>query len=258
MLQLRWIHSASLALALAGAAGCAAPSKGDSLVQVDQLVTAIEVVHTGSELAQEKLHNALLELHSLVSLDFGDDVVGAYAAAASAVDASGKQLAAFDLEVKKMKSLADPVFKRWAADLDAFTNLELRLRSQNRLAKTRQRYDAIVETVDPAQAAFAGVHQQLADCVLFLKHDLNAGSAAALRQDVATISAATQNLDAQLLACQSAAQEYVAAVALPTLAESAAEPEPTPAAVPAKKGATRPAAKPATTPKTATPPRSNG
>lgn len=263
MSRTAWIHSASVALVLAGAGGCATQNQGKSLADVDQFVTAIERVHTGSELAQEKLHGALLELHALVSLDFGDDVVGAYGAAATAVDASGKQLLAFDQEVKKMKSLADPVFKRWAADLDTFTSLELRLRSQNRLAQTRERYDAIVTTVEPAQVAFVAVQKQLADCVLFLKHDLNAASAAALRQDVARISTATQTLDAQLLACQSAAQEYVAAVALPSVPEPAVEPAPAPAApapaaAPAKKGTSKPATtKPATAPKSVAPPRSN-
>lgn len=258
MSRAHWIHSASLALVLSGAGGCATPTKGDSLVQVDQLVTAIERVHTGSELAQEKLHGALLELHSLVSLDFGDDVVGAYGAAATAVDASGKQLLAFDQEVKKMKALADPVFKRWATDLDTFTSLELRLRSQNRLAQTRERYDAIVTTVEPAQAAFVAVQKQLSDCVLFLKHDLNAASAAALRQDVATISAATQTLDAQLLACQSAAQEYVAAVALPSVPEPVVEPAPAAPVAPAK-GAAKPATtKPSSTAKPVAEPRKKG
>lgn len=239
----RFVLAGLLALA---AGGCASQKKGASLEQVDALVTAIERVHTGSELAQEKLHAALLSLRELVALEFGNDVVAAYAAAATAVEAAGKQRTAFEGEVKKMTALADPVFKRWAADLDTFTSLEMRLRSQNRLAQTRERYEAVAATAEPAQVAYAGLQKQLEDCLVFLKHDLNAGSLAMLRADVSGIGTALQNLDAQMLACQSAARDYVEAVALPSVAEQpVAEPEPAPAAKPAGASRTGTTTKPA-------------
>lgn len=260
MARSRALPSALLALFCAGAAGgCVSQKSGASLVQVDQLVTAIERVDTGTTLAQERLHDALLALKGLVALDFGADVPGAYAATDQAITAAGAQITALDGEVKKMKSLADPMFKRWAADLDTFESLELRLKSQNRLAQTRQRYDAIVQSVEPAQAAFGALHKQLADCTLFLKHDLNASACAALRPDVAALSLATQELDAQLLACGAAAKDYVESVALPApVAEPATTP---PAAAPATKPTTKPAAapaKPAATPAAKTAPKANG
>ena len=213
------LKSASLllALALAATAGCASSTPGNSLVQVDQLVTSIEKVHTSSEMAQTRVTESLDSLRSLVALDFGDDVVAAYAKTEIALAESTKQLAAFDDDVNEMKSLAEPVFKKWASDLDSFTNLEMRLKSQNRLAQTRQRYDAIVMTVEPTQAAFAALHQQISDCALFLKHDLNATACAALRPDVEGLSMATEQLDLQLAKCQSAAKDYVEAVALPSM-----------------------------------------
>lgn len=214
------LGSLVLALALAASAGCASSKPGNSLVQVDQLVTSIEKVHTSSEMAQTRVTESLDSLRSLVALDFGDDVVGAYAKTEVALAESTKQLAAFDEDVQQMKEMAEPVFKKWASDLDSFTNLEMRLKSQNRLAQTRQRYDAIVMTVEPTQAAFATLHQQISDCALFLKHDLNAAACAALRPDVEALSMATEHLDAQLAKCQSAAKDYVEAVALPSIPAS--------------------------------------
>jgi ElaB/YqjD/DUF883 family membrane-anchored ribosome-binding protein len=211
------LASAFLALALAASAGCASNQPGAGLVQVDQLVTSIENLHTSSETTQKSVLASLESLQSLVALDFGDDVVGAYAKTELSLEASKQQLAAFDEDVQEMKALAEPVFKKWADDLDSFTNLEMRVKSQNRLAQTRQRYDAIVLSVEPTQAAFAALHQQIADCALFLKHDLNAAACAALRPDVDALSLATEDLDAQLLACRSAAKGYVEAVSLPAV-----------------------------------------
>jgi len=216
-----------LALALAASAGCASNKPGAGLVQVDQLVTSIEKVHTSSEMAQQRVTESLAALRSLVALDFGDDVVGAYAKTEIALAESTRQLGAFDEDVQEMKSMAEPVFKKWAEDLDSFTNLEMRLKSQNRLAQTRQRYDAIVLSVEPTQAAFAALHQQISDCALFLKHDLNAAACAALRPDVEALSMATDQLDEQLAKCQSAAKDYVEAVALPSMpAAPASEDDP--------------------------------
>lgn len=217
------LGSLVLSLALAASAGCASSKPGNSLVQVDQLVTSIEKVHTSSEMAQTRVIESLDSLRSLVALDFGDDVVGAYAKTEIALSESTKQLAAFDDDVKQMKEMAEPVFKKWASDLDSFTNLEMRLKSQNRLAQTRSRYDAIVMTVEPTQAAFATLHQQISDCALFLKHDLNAAACAALRPDVEALSMATEHLDEQLARCQSAAKDYVEAVALPSIPAPAGE-----------------------------------
>jgi len=236
------LGSIALALALAAAAGCASNKPGSGLVQVDQLVTSIEKVHTSSEMAEQRVTESLDALRALVALDFGDDVVGAYAKTEIALGESTKQLAAFDDDVQEMKSLAEPVFKKWAEDLDSFTNLEMRLKSQNRLAQTRQRYDAIVMTVEPTQAAFTALHQQISDCALFLKHDLNAAACAALRPDVDSLSLASEQLEARLLACQSAAKDYVEAVALPSMPAPANDDAPAKSgAKPAGAKATRPA-----------------
>jgi hypothetical protein len=221
------------------AGACSGPTPGDSLVQVDQLVESIGRVHTGTELAQERMRAATDELATLVALDFGGDPVQAYARFASAAKASGQQFESLKMEVQKMKGLADPVFKRWAADLDTFSNLQLRLASQNRLSATRKRYEAVLHAIEPAQSAFEIFNQQLGDYVVYLKNDLNSGSLGAIREDALALQVSADSVHQQFEVCQEAAQEYVASVSLPTVAQPAPAPAVEAAPAPAKKPAGR-------------------
>lgn len=202
-------------LPAAGLPGCASGSRGDGLVEVNQLVGSIERVHTSTELAQERVHVAVRALSALMVFDFKGAAVEAYTAFANAVDESTRQVEELRSSVASMKKSSEPVFARWAKDLESFKSMELRLRSQTRLKETRERYDTVVSAGELALAGFDTFNTQLRDYAVYLGNDFNAASVAAIQGDVRTLTQLVDGLDARFDACQEAARVYIDAAALP-------------------------------------------
>jgi hypothetical protein len=206
---------AAVLLPAAALPACATGAKGDGLAEVNELVGAIERVHTNSELAQERVHLAVRELMSLMVFDFSGDAVSAYAAFATAVDESTRHLDELRESIESMKESSEPVFTRWAEDLDSFKSMEMRLRSQSRLKETRERYDAVVSAAELALAGYDTLNVRLCDYSVYLGNDFNASSVAAIQGDVRSLDQVVSALDQRFDQCQEAARVYIDAAALP-------------------------------------------
>jgi hypothetical protein len=205
---------------------------------VNQLVGSIERVHTCTELAQERVHAAVRELQTLMVFDFKTDAVQAYTAFAVAVEESTRQVEELKSSVETMQEAAVPVFAQWADDLQSFKSMEMRLKSQNRLKETRERYDEVLAAAEMAQAAYETFNVRLEDYSTYLGHDFNAASVAGVQGDVRELTASVAALDGQFDACQEAARVYIDAAALPmTLQPAEAAPKSAPKSSP--KSATR-------------------
>jgi hypothetical protein len=234
MTSAKWFTVLCASLALSA---CATENRGDGLAQVNEFVATIGRVHTDSELASQKAHAAQEQFSAILAFNWKREAVTAYGEFSSAVDQSSAQLVALKAGVAAMQRSAEPVFKKWASDLDAFASLDMRLKSQQRLLETRKRYDAIVASLEPALVAYDGFDKRMRDYATFLSHDFNEASVAALRGDDHTVHEMVATLDARFDVCQQAAREYVQAAALPT---GAAPAEPAAAEkAPPKKAAAR-------------------
>ncbi len=199
-------------------------SDSGSPSQVSDLVGSIERVYVESELAKEKVQNAVVALQGIVASDFQGDAVSAYAVYVQAVDRSEEQAEKLEESVEDMKDDAEPVFERWQDDLKAITNVEMRQRSRKRLVATRERYDAIVAAVEPAGKSYEEVNKLLRDHALFLGNDFNPASVAHLQNEVRVLTKQTAELDRDFDACLVAARKYVDATALPASSRPAALP----------------------------------
>ena len=193
--------------------------------QVSNLVGSIERVYVDSELAKERVQTAVVALQGIVASDFQGDAISAYAVFVQAVDRSEEQAEKLDETVKEMKDSAEPVFEQWQDDLKAITNVEMRQRSRKRLMATRERYDAIVSAVEPAQQSYEQVNKLLRDHALFLGNDFNPASVAHLQDEVRVVTKQTAELDRDFDACLVAARKYVDATALPASSKPAAQPK---------------------------------
>ncbi|MCB9868804.1 MAG: DUF2959 family protein [Planctomycetes bacterium] len=220
------LHAAgAAALALSFLTSCQMFGSGDTGPgKVNDLVGWIERVYVDSELARQEVRSALGQLQAIVGKEFTGDPVPAFQSFVEAIKRSEDQAKKLTSAVGPMKRTADPVFKRWATDLESFHSVELRQRSQERLLDTRRRYDAIVTAVDPMQVSLEKFNKSLRDHSLFLGHDFNAGSVAAIRNDVQTLSLLAKDLDAQLEASMRAAKAYVDSAALPVSASPGGTP----------------------------------
>jgi len=223
--RISWASPLAVVALLAGA-GCMTQRKGAALTEVQQLVGWIERVHTSAELAKERTHAAMNELQSIAALEFEGDPVAAYTSFAVAVDQSGKQVADLQKCLLSLKDAGEPVFKHWAEDLATFDGADLRARSEARLSETRKRYDAVLAAADAARTTYETFDRKLRDYCIYLGHDLNASSVAAIEGDVRAMVEMNVALEARLEACQEAARSYVEAAALPTTKPVSSEPAP--------------------------------
>lgn len=213
----------SLALALpvlAGLAGCSSVSGvfgGKDKAgpgKVDDLLGRIEQVHVECELAQRAALESLQVLQAMVSPSFGGDALAAFDGFVTSIDASEERAKELDKAVTSMKKTAGPFFESWAASMSEYTNVQMRLRSQNRLTETHARYEAIVAAVEPAQGSLKAFNSGLRDHELYLSNDFNAAAVAELAEDASALAGHADQLDKLFDRAREATEEYVKSNAL--------------------------------------------
>lgn len=188
--------------------------KKDGLVRVDELLLKIEQVHVETEVSKETVRESMRALRTLVAPDFGGDALGSYDAFVKAIEQGEKQAVALRKSVEPMEKTAEQVFSDWAKSLESFSNAEMRERSQLRLENTRERYEAIISAVEPAQWAFDALNRTLRDHALFLSHDFNATAVTELEGEVEGLMKHASQLDKRFDATLKAAKRYVRSTAL--------------------------------------------
>jgi hypothetical protein len=208
------------ALLIAGLPGCQFVSGlfGDSHggpSEVNDVVGSIEKVYIDAELSKDKMRTALNELQAIARAEFKPDATAAYARLVKAVEASEEQAGRLALTYRHMKDNAEPFFEQWTAKLKDYTNASMRLRSQSRLAATRQRYEAIVAAVEPGLIDYQEVNKGMRDYTLFLGHDLNPSSLAEIKEGVRALAARAGMAEKGFDACLVAVRSYVDNSALP-------------------------------------------
>ena len=211
--------------ALALSTGCLSSSKDNSLSDVDDLLTRIEKVHLASEVARERMHTSVDTLHSIVSSEYGGDVITAYDVYLESIEASEKQAEKMRKSIDGMRRSAERVFDSWAQNLESISSQDLRRRSQARLTETRERYQLIAAAAQPAQSTLDVLNQSLRDHAMFLAHDMNPTSVTELEGGVRDVTDLADELDGLLANCMAAAQDYVLTAAPPGEIEA---PEDTP------------------------------
>jgi hypothetical protein len=188
------------------------PKAGPS--QVDNLLTQIEHVHVECELSKQRVLEAQQMLAAISAPNFSGDPLVAYERFEKAIEASEDQAKSLRGKVAPMRRAAVGFFEQWAADLSSFGNPAMRQHSQQRLDQTRERYERIVAAVLPAQSALDAFNMSLKDCALFLGNDFNAGSVAAIGNEVEAIMGLGGELEGRLGASLAAAEKYIRAAAL--------------------------------------------
>ncbi len=228
----RPLAAVTAAVALLALPSCQSEGRGEGLTQVNDFMTMVERVHTDAELSAQRVHEESEQFSTILAFNFNEPPITAYNRFGAAVDASSAQLKQFRASIDSMQRAAEPVFKKWAADLETFDSLEMRVRSQNRMMETRKRYEAILAATQPAQMAYETFDKKMRDYATYLSHDFNEAAVAALRNDEHGVKDGATALNGHFDACQLAAREYVQASALPS---APVQTEPAAERAPAKK-----------------------
>ena len=120
-----------------------------------------------------------------------------------------------------MKDTADPVFEFWATDLENINNPTLQARSRERYEAARQRYGAILKSLEPALATCTQLNTDVRDHMLFLGHDLNPQSLADIQDGVQMVAQSATEVDQGIEQALGAARQYLEAASLPVGAPAA-------------------------------------
>lgn len=209
-------RSITTVLTLMPLAGCLFGGEQDATIdKVDDLVSRIERVHVETEVSKGVVRETVAALESLSSNDFGGNAAATYLEFMASIQRSEKQAARLRSTVGPMKDASDPVFEQWAKDLAGFASPRMRHLSEQRLATTRERYNSIVASVDPAQSSYEVFNQGLRDIALFLGHDFNPVAVAEIEQDIHAVANLASELDGRFNTCLMAARTYLDSSAIP-------------------------------------------
>ena len=100
--------------------------------------------------------------------------------------------------IAAIESVGDALFVEWGNELGLYTNADLRARSQEQLAATRNRYVALLAAMRRAAARMEPILATYRDQVLFLKHNLNAQAIRALDSTSHTLQTDVGRLIAEM------------------------------------------------------------
>jgi len=196
------------------------PGGDDGPSDVSELSSAIERVYVDAELSKQRAQTAVEAVEAIVASNFQGEATQAYAEFVELVERSEEQSETLDESIDDMKDAAEQVFDQWADNIKMIVNVEMRQQSRRRMLDTRDRYDAIVRAVEPAQASYVEVNQSLNDHMLFLGHDFNPAAVEQVRGAVRDLARQTAEFDREIDTCLVATRAYVDASSLPVGAYS--------------------------------------
>ncbi len=182
---------------------------------VNDLVDAVEKVNAELDASKQSMLAAVQALQKVTAPDFQGDAVKAHEELVDVIDSSEDQANTLRKSIESMQADAEPVFDQWTKDLEAYSNPEMRQRSQARLAASREQYDAVVAAVEPVLVEYEAINETLRDHTLFLSHDMNPAAVATIQDDVRSVAKEASDLDGAFNAGRAAASAYIESSAQP-------------------------------------------
>lgn len=174
----------------------------------DILVDRVEGVATSQAEAKEEFEDALAAFRAVVAVD-GGDLEQTYDGLKRAYERVDRQADTTRARVASVKQVSRDLFNEWEVELGQYSDAGLRRASERQLRDTQQRYNGLAEKMDAATASMDPVLSVFKDRVLYLKHNLNARSIAALGGETAQLETDVARLIAEMEQSISAADAFI-------------------------------------------------
>ena len=153
----------------------------------------VEKQRTEQEKASEEFKDALTQIKEIYGLD-GGELEEFYTKLKNDYEVCEERAAAVDKRIDKVEQIAIDLFKEWDREIDEMTNAKFKSKSRQALQDTQKRYASLSKAMTQSKTRMEIVLGHLKDYVLFMKHNLNAQSIGALRQEVTDIEAEVNTL----------------------------------------------------------------
>jgi DNA repair exonuclease SbcCD ATPase subunit len=157
------------------------------------LIERIESAQEAQEEGQQQFKDALEQFQAVVNFDGGDLEVIYQDLDAEYEDSLAAATKIRD-RISAVESVADALFSEWQAELDQYTNENLRRDSERQLTQTQSRFSRLMTSMHNAEKTLDPVLNSLKDNVLYLKHNLNARAITSLKGEMGTVNADISNL----------------------------------------------------------------
>jgi len=186
-------------------------SKGQK--ELSDLTGEIDKLQKELTTGKTDLQKTLAEHDAIVNNKDGD-YLGHYKKYNSGIEDVSKDREAVKARVDKVKAAAEPYFGRWRDDNSKITDPGLRARDASNLANTRARYDEIFKAGDEAKAAYEPLMTTLKNHSQFWSNNLNAESAAQMKEDSAKLEKDANTLYGLIDKVVETAKKYNESVAM--------------------------------------------
>ncbi len=174
----------------------------------DILVDRIEKTSEAQEETKEDFKTAYDRLSELVDVDDAG-LESKYKQLQKAVDVSETRSNQLKSRISSVDSVAQDLFAEWRQELEQYTNVGLRRKSENNLKMTEQRYNTIYRQMENSYARALPVLKVLQDNTLYLKHNLNARAVKGISNEVLSVEDKVSQLILQMEKSISESKQFI-------------------------------------------------
>lgn len=174
----------------------------------DILVDRVEDARQDQEAAKETFKTAL-ERFSDVVRQPDSDLKRKYDALSGELERCEGRANTLSSRIDSIESVSQDLFREWEAELDQYSNPDLRRGSEQQLATTKQRYGQLIGAMRNAESKMEPVLASFRDHVLFLKHNLNAQAIASLQGELSSLEGETAVLIRDMEAAIAEADSFI-------------------------------------------------
>lgn len=177
----------------------------------DILVDRVEEARDDQQAAKEQFTTALQQFRAVTGFT-GGDLGTAYDTLNASYEHSKAKANAVHDSIVKVDDVANALFKEWQAELDEYTNEQLRRESAQKLTMTRDRYAQLIAAMKRAESSIDPVLNTFHDQVLFIKHNLNAQAIASLQGQLQAVETDVSALVREMEHSIAEANEFIGAI----------------------------------------------
>lgn len=152
----------------------------------DILVDRVEDARNSQDGAQETFRSSLERFQSVVDTP-DTPLKEKYEEVRDAYEDSEEAAKDVREHIESVEDVAGALFAEWEDELGRYESQSLRRSSEQKLVETRRHYDQLIARMHNAEQRMDPVLQAFEDQMLFLKHNLNAQSIAALESELGRI-----------------------------------------------------------------------
>jgi len=177
----------------------------------DILASRIENARDSQKQAKEQFNSALEQFIVVLNVK-GGELEEKYNKINAVYEKSVSRAEDVQHRIEQVEDVAEALFDEWKAELDEYTNSQLRRNSEKKLAATQKKYAKVIGAMKRAEKKIHPVLAAFKNQVLTLKHNLNATVIASLQSELVTVETDVKSLIREMEGAIAEANSFLASM----------------------------------------------